>query len=77
MTKAMNKEDRKSHITTVQSHLAYFSAFCDHVSQTMNLQKEKALLCWDGSGKYDPLIWVMNDDVDMEKEPQSLSVLHR
>ena len=26
-------------------------------------------MCWDGSSKSGPLDWVINDDVDMEKEP--------
>ena len=41
----------------------------------MNQKKENVGLCRDGSGKSNPLDWVMNDAVDMDKEPLSPSAL--
>jgi hypothetical protein len=35
----------------------------------MNMKKENARLCWDGSNKDAAEDWAMNDDVDMEDEP--------
>ena len=61
--------DRNSHVITMYSNFAYFSAFGHHICQTMNLKNENVRLCWDGSSKSNPLDCVINDDVDMKKSP--------
>jgi hypothetical protein len=69
VAKTINKKDKTSHVISVHSNFAYFSAFDHHVSQTMNLKKENVMLCWDGFRKSDPLDWAIYSDGDIEKEP--------
>lgn len=65
----MNKEDRNSHLITLPAIICRFCPYAHHVGQTMNMKKENARLCWDGSNKDAAEDWAMNDDVDMEDEP--------
>lgn len=69
VAKTMNKEDRNSHLITLPSVICRFCPYAHHVGQTMNMKKENARLCWDGSNKDAAEDWAMNDDVDMEDEP--------
>ncbi len=65
----MNKEDRNSHLITLPAIICRFCPYAHHVGQTMNMKKENARLCWDGSNKDAAEDWAMNDDVDMDDEP--------
>lgn len=66
----MNKEDKNSHVIPVSSIFVRFTAYAHHVAQTLNTKKENARMCWDGTNKDHPEDWAVNDDVDMENEPQ-------
>jgi hypothetical protein len=67
--KAMNKEDKQSHLIPVSELFCYFSPYIQHVPQTMNLKKANIRLCWNGSKVYHEEDVSMNQDVDMENEP--------
>eukprot|EP00956_Cyclotella_meneghiniana_P044908 scaffold342465_cov169-Cyclotella_meneghiniana.AAC.1 len=70
VTKTVNKEDRNSHIIPVDMSICRFSAYCQPVPQTANTKKPELRICWDGSRKMTPDDVIMNEDVDMEKEPE-------
>jgi hypothetical protein len=69
--KTMNKEDKdkQSHLVPISALFCYFSAYIQHIPQTMNLKHFNIRLCWNGSKVYFEDDKPMNQDVDMEKEP--------
>ena len=50
--KTMNKEDKQSHLIPISSLFCYFSAYIQHIPQTMNLKQFNIRLCWNGSKVY-------------------------
>mmetsp|Transcript_11166 Transcript_11166/g.22210 ORF Transcript_11166/g.22210 Transcript_11166/m.22210 type:complete len:103 (+) Transcript_11166:153-461(+) len=67
--KAMNKEDRLSHVIAVDEDLAYFSPYCRHTSQGAVDKPNKSFrIVWDGSTKqrFDDVM--LNDVTPTDKE---------
>jgi|SaaInl74LU_5_DNA_1037368.scaffolds.fasta_scaffold03592_2 hypothetical protein len=67
--KAMNKEDRLSHVIAVDEDLAYFSPYCRHTPQGAVDKPNKSFrIVWDGSTKqrFDDVM--LNDVTPTDKE---------
>lgn len=67
--KAMNKEDKNSHVIPLDEDLAFFSPFCRHTPQGGIDKPSKSFrIVWDGSTKQRHDDVVLNDVTPTEKE---------
>ena len=67
--KAINKEDKNSHLIPLDEDLAYFSPFCRHTPQGAIDKAGKSFrIVWDGSTKQRYNDVVLNDVTPTEKE---------
>jgi hypothetical protein len=67
--KKMNKEDRYSHLISLDEIMCRFSPYCCHTNQTMMIKAGKSdLLFWDGSTTIKPTDIVMNQVTPITRE---------
>ena len=70
--KTINKEHKYSNILSCRGWVVYFSPFCRHNAQGMNLKKGKARLVWDATTipPEAPWLTVMNQIADKSNMPE-------
>jgi hypothetical protein len=67
--KTLNKEDKHSHLVSLQDWVVYFSPFCRHTSQGMVVKEGKnPRVVWDASTKRTPHEIVLNEVTTTEFE---------
>jgi hypothetical protein len=67
--KTMNKEDRCSHLISLDVIMCHFSPYCRHTTQTMVIKAgKKNRLCWGGSTTIKPTNIVMNQVTPVIRE---------